>query len=308
MGFGSFLAGAANAGSADIEKRRDSALEIKMRSALLQQESDNRLKEMQQKDNLERFGPEASASIGKLGDYQAQPGERFTPSQASIFQGYGKAKIKSISRPSGMTAQQVGDGPDKKIVWFDKNNPGVISGELRVGQDPAAYRQYAKTAAEYAPVKVTVDNLNASIDELLNDDNLIQRGINSGKLSMGALFKEGNPHVIDLINNRHGYALQIAAVVNRGRPSDPDAKAIEEMLPSVNDSAIYAKTKMERIDKMLSSTEDSDYKMLMTGAIPQFRKDKNAEDSNSFSADKFKAWRAGKLAKEQADKDYKKAK
>lgn len=299
-----FFGGAAKGAQGELEDQDKRAFALKLQNAQIEGQIE---KEKQLFDYQRVNEPTASALNEALGIRGGEARPAMSQSGATgLLAGLQRASMRTKAGPSGLRAQVIGDGPDQKIVWFDKNDPGKISGELKVGQNPSAYKAYAKTASEYAPVKITVDNINSSIDALLNDENLIQRAKTTGELKLGALVKEGDPRVIDLINNRKGYALQIAAVVNRGRPSDPDAKAIESMLPNEYDSTTYAKKKMERIDAMLSATEESDYKLLMAGELPQFRKDKNAASAGGHTAEDFVAEDARRAAlrkSKQAEKD-----
>lgn len=299
LDFGAFGAAAANAASADLVNRQANALELKMRSRLIEQQQQGQLNSEKAMMDYGRFSPEESDQLGAMAGVKRTQPRGFTVPQAGLLGGMAQSKIKASGSSAGLQVKVIGDGPDQKVVWVNKNRPGEVAGELKVGQNPGMYKAYAKTAGEYAPVKVVVDNLNASVAGLLSDKNLLVRGVNSGKLKMGQLLKEGDERVIDLINNRKGYALQIAAVVNKGRPSDPDAKAIELMLPNENDSVSYAKTKMDRIESMLEATEESDYRMLMAGDLPEFRKDKNREAAGGVSPSDIKAERARRAALKQ---------
>lgn len=111
MGFGSFLAGAASAGSADIEKRRDSALEIKMRSQLMEQEHQQKIGEMVKKDELDKFSSEGSARIGSLAGVNMLPKQQFGADEAKVLAGMINTNTKSDSKRlfSGRDSMSVED-------------------------------------------------------------------------------------------------------------------------------------------------------------------------------------------------------
>ena len=292
MAFSDFLTGAYEAGSGILDEKRKSALEIKMLSRKIELEQEAK----QGQFEYEKMPQEAqNEALGKLGYTKQFP--RLSVGQMGQMQAGPKlesmeSRAKSRQK-SRLQTKTIGDGPDTKIIWVDPENPGKVQGELRVGKNPSMIKQYERVASDYASSKAVFDSIDDAVEGLLNDKDLISRYGNTASLKIQDLLSQGDERVIDLIGNRKGYAIQLAASINGGRPSEPDAKAIELMLPSEFDSLKFAQGKLSRLDKFLKAKEDSSYKILMQGDLSSGREDSS---KNDISKD-IEAWEKSRKKK-----------
>lgn len=97
LDLGGFLAGAATAGSRDIEQRRSNALELKMRSRLMEQE----LAQKQQLFDYEKASPEVTSEVGEAFNPKGNPfaqGQRASVAELGLLSGISRARASASAR------------------------------------------------------------------------------------------------------------------------------------------------------------------------------------------------------------------
>ena len=90
MNLSAFGAGAAEAGSEDIKKRRDIALELKLKSKFIELQGEQDVQQEQLKYNRERMSPEGTSAIGAIyspveGENIYKPGQQVSTAEAGLF-------------------------------------------------------------------------------------------------------------------------------------------------------------------------------------------------------------------------------
>lgn len=263
MAFGSFLAGVAKAGSEDIEKRRSNALEIKLESEKVRMAAE----EAKRKFEYERFGPEASRSLGALGGYATQAGEQFSTPQAALFAAQGRAQTAADAkdargRPTLSGEQIMTMLPDGSSLGLDplKQYPysmatfatnatrmgmgtadmkntlvGIEAFDKGVKGLKAKYDSFApgnpliNTAQEKWSSLTKGWTLNA---DKANDEegSALESGL-ADKFKQEALASADNAEVGDMLATKISLAMEFARATNGARPSDRDFLNALKVIP-----------------------------------------------------------------------------
>lgn len=161
-----FFAGMAEAGSRDLEKRRDSALEIKMRSALLEQQAQEAEKAAISKNKREQFSPEGTAALGDLAGVGYKTGQQIGQHEGTVMGGLAAAGIKADATKSAF------DAKGNKVSQFHMNGKvyervqdrsGSTISLKPIGLDSTTSADVSKAEALYGTYNQNLEDIKVKI-------------------------------------------------------------------------------------------------------------------------------------------------
>lgn len=291
-----FFGGAAKGAGKELSDQNDRSFQLK----LLNRQIESHM-----------ASPEVSSALGDFAGVENQPGQQYNQTDVTAALGIGKtdasernAKIRAgrrAERPQITTVgnQRVG------VTWETDPTTGQRKPNMiPLGADPASYRKYADFAAQAESAYSRLDNIRDASKRLLTNKNLLGRLPKMASMTLDSLTGSGDEDVATFVDSLEANALAVAAVINQGRPSDPDRIAVQKAMPGRRDSLDFALRKLDNLEEIMSRTEKRSYEMLIDGQMekPRLMKQEEAKGGKAFSADAFNAWKAEKKSKEEANK------
>jgi hypothetical protein len=131
--------------------------------------------------------------------------------------------------------------------------------------DPVVGRQFGLSSttamrnveADRARISPKVDWLKSIADRLITEKGLLQRKLGSEEAVYAALGE--NPAYRTYVDTRGSFSIEIAAIVNKGRPTDIDAQEVAKVIPDpFRDTSESAALKWTYLDLMMNNPRDAE--------------------------------------------------
>lgn len=263
--FGAFLGGAAKGAGDELDNQEAMAFKLKLQNAQIEGELANAKK-------LADYNSVDPNTAKKLREWSGiAPAEGpMNAASASAALGMGKARSSAEARAARQFRPQIYKKDNKVMTstWETDPETGArIRKDEVLGVDPTSYREYAKFKAEAESTYAILDDLEEASKKLLTNDNYIKRVGGAAKITIEDALGSGRPEVVDLASTLQSKSLAIAAVINKGRPSDTDKIAVQEGLVKKTDSLDYALRKIQALRNVMDRTDSQMHKMLIEGDL-----------------------------------------
>lgn len=268
---------------ADSEKKKfESALELKMRNAAIefqlrqQEQIANRKFETQERVSPGgiNLGQQLMGKAGLKGIFAADNQEEYK-TQLGALKSLMDDKTARGGGDGGWKPMKVGNSQGFGKMAFDRE--GQPAPEFApVGVDPSAYREYAKYNKDLAPALSNLNSMEVSAGRLLSKGGILGRTANATKIKWQDLSGNANQDVVNFKRNMELTALQMAAIINRGRPTDKDKEAVQSAHPRTWDTIATAQASIKSLKKVLKSSQKNYYNELILGQM----ENPNIEESN----------------------------
>ena len=167
----------------------------------------------------------------------------------------------------------------------DPETGQMVAKETALGVSPSAYAKYADFRTDSESVYAILDGIDVAAKKLLTDKNYVSRLFGSAEITLEKMKGSGRPEVVDLAARLESNSLAIAAVINRGRPSDTDKIAVQKGLVNTGDSLAYALQKTQALREIAERTDKNMYEMLIEGRMEPPKKDAGGHTDADFKAE-----------------------
>lgn len=296
LDFGAFAAGAANAGSEDIEKRRDTALQIKLRSKMAEMSLNNALIENQQKADLassaekdkylreSNLSPDFAAGLGTMSGLPAPTNVNEGNIAASLAKARASAaerhqaamdrlaKPRLVTHDDGNTyVTQAFNPTTGEKLWESGSNSKLVVGKLK-----------GATAA-YEEGKVLIDQMRRGVEAMnLGADFPDNLGA-AARLRLNDV-TQSNPKAYAFKQAVFPYAQRLEKMITGGsRNALPLVQGMVSELPNAMDTVQSAKEKLDVLEGIFESAFTGQIKAWGTPVSSVSLK----SDSGGFTADDF---------------------
>lgn len=263
----------------EYRKRRDTALELKMRSALIEQET---LKKQQLVD-YERFSPDMSLNLAQQlfpGATQEQIGQPFTVGQAGILSGLQRANVSANARRTNaarnirVRTERVGN----EVVMYRIDGEGNIVGQKTLGVNPQFKKEVARIDSEWGPSDAIMKRLSNAVDTVSSSGTILKSYPQGAKTRLSVLVQANVPEALEITKARDAFALWLTAAVSGKQMNQKEADAMRVLIPGPEDTLENAQHKLDILSEMVNSKREAAYESYGVQGIGSSRKKENSDE------------------------------
>jgi len=288
--FGAMGSGFAERTAKHLDDKDDRAFKMKLQSAQIE----GQLANAQKLHDYTKASAKTTASIFGDSGIPTTEGERESVPALGLLAGKQKAAAALTAREnasanrlrSRMMRPRYVSVNNVRMMETMEEDP--VTGDWKpvhtpIGTDPAAFRKYADFSSEAEGAYARLDSIRGAVTASLSDKDFLSRIPNMAEMTLEKMLGSKDTRAVALIDTIDASALAIAAVINKGRPSEADALAVKKAMPLRGDTFTRAKAKLDQLESILTRTEKRYHSMLINGEVPTPRADRGGGGTYSVS-------------------------
>lgn len=263
----------ANGASEELKTQESDAFKLKLMSAEIEARARATLANEQAMADYNSVDPNTSKTLREWSGIAPAEGP-MNQASASAALGMGRSNNSLSAAEARRNANKFKPkiySRDGKVVersWeTDPITGQPVAKESALGATPAAYNKYAEYRAEAESTYAILDDLEDGAKKLLTNDPWIKRMGGAAKIKLADMMGSGDPGLVDMVATLESKSLAIAAVINKGRPSDTDKQAVQSGLVKKTDTLDRALQKINALRGVMERTDSSMHRMLIEGRM-----------------------------------------